>query len=136
MLGEKSHNVRPPSAGPDWDSARLADRLLPGSPTSPSPPAFLSVSPPAPPVLPWFLAALGAEHSPALWVPSSWENCYSFSRVDLLILRDCTASALITGSLTPSVIGDRPSHPISDVSRNPIELVVGQGSHKANETAP
>ncbi len=25
---------------------------------------------------------------------------------------DCTLSALITASLTPSVIGDRPSHPI------------------------
>src|SRR5215831_10997748 len=36
-----------------------------------------------------------------------------FFKVDLLILRDCTASALITGSLTRSVIGDRPSHPTS-----------------------
>ena len=93
---------------------QLADPLLLGSPTPPSPPASLSVSPPAPPVLPWLLAALGAELSPpSLSVPSSWETCYSSSRVDLLILRDCTASALITGSLTPSVIGDRPSHPIS-----------------------
>ena len=41
------------------------------------------------------------------------ESCYSSSWVDFPILRDCTASALITGSLTPSVIGDRPSHPIS-----------------------
>jgi hypothetical protein len=36
-----------------------------------------------------------------------------FFKVDLLIHCDCTLeSALITGSLTPSVIGDRPSHPI------------------------
>src|SRR6202022_3237691 len=33
-------------------------------------------------------------------------------KVDLLIHCDCTLSALITGSLTPSVIGGRPSHPI------------------------
>src|SRR5215813_7532143 len=113
-------NPLPPSAAPDWDPAQFADPLLLGSPTSPSPPAFLSVSPPAPPVLPWVLAALGAELAPAsLSVPSSWETCYSSSRVDLLILilRDCTASALITGSLTRSVIGDRPSHPISKPPR-------------------
>src|SRR5262249_5233977 len=81
-------NPLPPSAGPDWNSARVADWLLLGSPTSPSAPAFLSVSAPAPPALPWFLAALGAELSlPAsLPVPSSWENCYSSSRVDLLNL--------------------------------------------------
>src|SRR5215472_4538453 len=91
-------NPLPPSAGPDWDPAQLGDPLLLGLPTSPSPPAFLAVSPPAPPVLPWVLAALGAELSPAsLSVPSSWETCYSSSKVDLLILRDCTASALITG---------------------------------------
>src|SRR6516162_7068713 len=107
-------NPLPPSAGPDWDPAQLADPPLLGAPASPSAPAFLSVSPPARPVLAWLLAALGAELSYAsLSVPSSWQTCYSSSRVDLLILRDCTASALITGSLTPSVIGDRPSHPIS-----------------------
>src|SRR6516164_11490025 len=107
-------NPLPPSAGPDWDPAQLADPPLLGAPASPSAPAFLSVSPPARLVLAWLLAALGAELSPAwLSVPSSWQTCYSSSRVDLLILRDCTASALITGSLTPSVIGDRPSHPIS-----------------------
>src|SRR5215831_2612821 len=99
-------NPLPPSAGPDWSSVQAADPLLLGLPALPSIPAFLSVSPPAPPVLPWVLAALGAELSPAsLSVPSSWQTCYSFSRVDLLILRDCTTSALITGSLTPSVIG-------------------------------
>src|SRR5262249_34536177 len=103
---------------PDWDSAQFADPLLLGSPTSPSAPAFHSVSLTARPVLAWALAALGAELSPALLsVPSSWQTCYSSSRVDLLILRDCTASALITGSLTPSVIGDRPSHTISKPPR-------------------
>src|SRR5246500_1263543 len=91
-------------------SARLAGPLLLGSPKLPSAPASLSVSPSARPVLPWVLAALGAELSPdSLSVPSSWQTCYPSSRVDLLILRDCTASALITGSLTRSVIGDRPS---------------------------
>jgi len=36
-----------------------------------------------------------------------------FFKVDLLIFVIAPSSALITGSLTPSVIGDRPSHPIS-----------------------
>src|ERR1700746_4100300 len=107
-------NPLPPSAGPDWVPAPFPDSLLLGAPTSPSAPAFLAVSPPARPVLPWVLAALGAELSPAsLSVPSSWQTCYSSSRVDLLVLRDCTASALITGSLARYVIGDRPSQPIS-----------------------
>src|ERR1700752_4856460 len=95
---------------PDWDSARLADPLLLGSPKSTSAPAFLSVSPPAPPVLPWFLAALDAQLSLAsLFVPSSWENWYSSSRSISLSVVIAPSSALITGSLTRSVIGDRPS---------------------------
>src|SRR5215467_5264253 len=78
-------NPLPPSTDPHWDSARFADPLLLGSPKSPSPPAFLAVSPPVPPVLPWVLAALGAALSPAsLSVPSSSQTCYSSSRVDLL----------------------------------------------------
>src|SRR5215472_6168661 len=56
-------NPLPPSTDPHWDSARLAD-LLCGSPTSPSAPAFHSVSLTARPVLAWVLAALGAELSP------------------------------------------------------------------------
>src|SRR5262249_58880711 len=88
-------NPLPPSAVPDWDSAQLADPLLFGSPTSPSAPAFHSVSLTARPVLAWVLARLGAELSPAwLSVPSSWETCYSFSRVDLLILWDCTVECV------------------------------------------
>src|SRR5215469_10459571 len=39
-----------------------------------------------------------------------------FFKVDLLIFVIAPSSALITGSLTPSVIGDRPSHPISTLS--------------------
>src|SRR5215472_16274110 len=101
-------NRLPPSAGPDWDSAQLPDPLLLGSPTSPSAPAFLAVSPPAPPVLLWVLAALGAELSLAsLSVPSSWETCYSSSRVDLLIHVIAPSSAWITGSL--NAIRDRGS---------------------------
>ena len=83
------------ATGIDWDSAQVADPLLLGSPTSPSAPAFLSVSPPAPPALPWFLAALGAELLPAsLSVPSLGENCYSCPRVDLLIYCDCTVECV------------------------------------------
>src|ERR1700758_5856607 len=103
-------------------SARLADPLLLGSPKLPSVPASLSVSPSARPVLPWVLAALGAELPPdSLSVPSSWQTCYSSSRVDLLVLRDCTASALLTGSLARYVIGDRPSQPISKYPRRGLE---------------
>src|SRR6516162_4951859 len=79
-----------PSAGPDWGQARP----LP-SPPLPSPAqvlvqAFRSASPPAPPSLPWNLAAPGrGPSSVSSSVHSSFENCYSFSRVDLLI-SNCT----------------------------------------------
>jgi hypothetical protein len=65
------------------ESFQNADPLLVGSPkSSPSVPAFLLVSPPAPPVLPWALAGLGAElsQSASLSVPSSRETWYSSSR--------------------------------------------------------
>src|SRR6516225_8403170 len=79
----------PPLAGPDWGPSRLV-----ASPPLPSPaqgfaPAFRSASPPAPPSLLWNPAALGRGPSVSSSVRSSFENCYSFSRVDLLI-SNCT----------------------------------------------
>src|SRR6516225_6058182 len=80
----------PPSAGPEWAQARnLASPRLP-SPAQVLAQAFRSASPPAPPSLPWNLAAPGREPSPlSSSVRSLFENCYSFSRVDLLI-SNCT----------------------------------------------
>jgi hypothetical protein len=61
--------------------------------------SFPSVSLPTPPAPPSFLGARGGETSPvSLSVPSSLQNCYSPSTVDLLIHCDCTFGALITGS--------------------------------------
>src|SRR5262252_7308007 len=80
----------PPSAGPNWGQVRLV-----ASPPLPSlaqvfAQAFRSASPPAPPSLLWNPAALGREPSSvSSSVRSSFENCYSFSRVDLLI-SNCT----------------------------------------------
>src|SRR3974377_1715875 len=80
----------PPSDGPDWGQARLL-----ASPPLPSPAqffaqAFRSASPPARPSLLWNPAAPGrGPSSISSSVRSSFENCYSFSRVDLLIF-NCT----------------------------------------------
>jgi hypothetical protein len=80
----------PPSAGPDWGQARsVASPPLP-SPAQVSAPAFRSASPPAPPLLLWNPAAPGrGPSSVSSSVRPSFENCYSFSRVDLLI-SNCT----------------------------------------------
>jgi hypothetical protein len=45
-------------------------------------------------------------------VHSSFQNCYASRRSISLAVLIAPSSALITGSLTPSVIGDRPSHPV------------------------
>src|ERR1700688_5052781 len=104
-------DTRPPSDGRDWGETYLADPLLLCSLLPPSNPVFSSVSPPVPPALPSYPAALGPATSPAsMSVPSSLQNCYASSR-SISFSCDCTLTALITASLTPSVIGDRPSHP-------------------------
>src|SRR6266436_1297091 len=103
---------RPPSDGRDWGETYLADPLLLCSLLPPSDPVFSSVSPLVPPALPSYPAALGPATSPSsISVHSSLQNCYASSR-SISFSCDCTLSALITASLTPSVIGDRPSHPI------------------------
>src|SRR6516162_1223169 len=80
----------PPSDGPDWGPARLvASPLLPSA-AQVFAPAFRSASPPAPPSLLWNPAAPGrGPSSLSSSVRSLFENCYSFSRVDLLI-SNCT----------------------------------------------
>src|SRR6266853_3661492 len=103
---------RPPSDGRDSGETYLADPLLLCSLLPPSDPVFSSVSPLVPPALPSYPAALGPATSPSsISVHSSLQNCYASSR-SISFSCDCTLSALITASLTPSVIGDRPSHPI------------------------
>src|SRR6516225_46150 len=81
----------PPSDGPDWGPARrLASPLL-RSPAQVLVQAFRSASPPAPPSLLWNPAAPGrGPSSVSSSVRSSFENCYSFSRVDLLNFQKCT----------------------------------------------
>jgi hypothetical protein len=74
---------------------------------------FFQLWPPIPPALPSYPAAPGPATSSAwMSVHSSFQNCYAFSRSISLAVVIAPSSALITGSLTPSVIGDRPSHPI------------------------
>src|SRR5215468_2066748 len=83
-------DLLPPSDDPDWAQARpLAfPRLC--SPAQVLAQAFRSASPPAPPSLLSNPAAPGREPSPlSSSVRSLFENCYSFSRVDLLI-SNCT----------------------------------------------
>src|SRR5271169_3431679 len=107
-------DLRPPSDGRDWGEAHRADAFLRRSllPLF-SDPAFLSAFPPVPPVLLSYPAAPGpATSSASMSVHSSFENCYASPRSISLSVVIAPSSALITGSLTPSVIGDRPSHPI------------------------
>src|SRR6516162_2449992 len=98
----------PPSTGPDWGQVRPVI-----SPPLPFPApvlalAFRSTSPPAPPSLPWNPAAPGRETSPlSSSVRSSFENCYSFSRVDLLI---CNLHLRMRFNTHRVALGDRPSH--------------------------
>src|ERR1700735_396282 len=104
----------PPSDGRDWGEAHRADAFLRHSllPLF-SDAAFLSAFPPVPPALLSYPAAPSLVTSPAsMSVHSSLQNCYAASRSISLSFVIAPSSALITGSLTPSVIGDRPSHPI------------------------
>src|ERR1700722_2770160 len=107
-------DLRPPSDDRDWGAAHRADAfprhsLLPLF----SDAAFLSAFPPVPPALLSYPAAPSLVTSPAsMSVHSSLQNCYAASRSISLSIVIAPSSALITGSLTPSVIGDRPSHPI------------------------
>src|SRR4029077_20970762 len=106
-------NPHPPSDDRDWGETYLADPLLLCSLLPPSNPVFSSVSPPVPPALPSYPAAPGpATSSASMPVPSSFQNCYASARSISLAVLIAPWSALIIGSLTPSVIGDRPSHHI------------------------
>src|SRR5882762_7193878 len=107
-------DLRPPSDGRDWREAHRSEAFLRRWLRSPfSDPAFPSAFPPVPPALPSYPAAPGPATSPAsMAVHSSFQNCYASSRSISLAVVIAPSSALITGSLTPSVIGDRPSHPI------------------------
>src|SRR5712671_64058 len=104
----------PPSDGRDWGEAHRSEAFLRRSLLPPfSDPAFLSAFPPVRPVLLSYPAAPGpASSSASMSVHSSFQNCYASSRSISLAVLIAPSSALITGSLTPSVIGDRPSHPI------------------------
>src|SRR5947207_11157549 len=58
-------------------------------------------------------SALGPATSPAsMAVHTSFENCYPSSRSISLFTCDCTVECVDQGSSSPSLIGDRPSHPI------------------------
>src|ERR1017187_2737394 len=107
-------DLRPPSDGRDWGEAHRSDAFLRRSLLPPfSDPAFPSAFPPVPPALLSYPAAPGpATSSASMSVHSSFQNCYASSRSISLAVLIAPSSALITGSLTPSVIGDRPSHPI------------------------
>src|SRR5205823_2972074 len=102
------------SNGRDWGEAHLAHAVLRRSLLPPfSDPAFPSAFPPAPPALPSYPSALGPATSPAsMAVHSSFENCYPSSRSISLFTCDCTVECVDQGSSSPSLIGDRPSHPI------------------------
>src|SRR5216683_3749087 len=107
-------DLRPPSDRRDWGEAHRSDAFLRRSLLPPfSDPAFLSAFPPVPPAPLSYPAAPGpATSSASMSVHSSFQNCYASSRSISLAVLIAPSSALITGSLTPSVIGDRPSHPI------------------------
>src|SRR6267142_1172685 len=104
----------PPSDGRDWGEAHRSDAFLRRSLLPPfSDPAFLSALLPVPPALLSYPAAPGpATSSASMSVHSSFQNCYASARSISLAVLIAPESALIIGSLSPSVIGDRPSHPI------------------------
>jgi hypothetical protein len=68
-------------------------------------------------------------------VHSSFRNCYASSRSISLAVLIAPQSALITGSLTPSVIGGRPSHPIYRVERTSSRAGVAPADVQAPFTA-
>src|ERR1700680_4922438 len=102
----------PPSDDPDWGQPCSPCDFLLGSSTPPVHPVFPSTFPGLPRVLLSHLAAPDlAPSSASSLLHSAAKTCYAFSR-SISFSCDRTLSALITASLTPSVIGDRPSHPI------------------------
>src|SRR5580692_7466240 len=77
--------------GRDWGEAHLADSFLLRWLLPLSDPAFPSVSPPTPPVLPSYPAAPGPATSHASTsVHYSFESCYASSRSVSLAVFDCT----------------------------------------------
>src|ERR1035437_4753617 len=102
----------PPSDDLDWGPPCFPCDFLLRSSTPPAHSIFPSTFPGPPRVLLSHLAALDlALSSASRLVHSAAQTCYASSR-SISFSCDCTLSALITASLTPSVIGDRPSHPI------------------------
>jgi hypothetical protein len=69
-------------------------------------------------------------------VHSSLQNCYAPSRSISLSTVIAPESALITGSLAPSVIGDRPSHPIciTAIQSRPNNFQLRPGIVRARDT--
>src|SRR5882724_977880 len=99
----------PPSDDLDWGQLCFPCDFLLRSSTPPAHPVFPSTFPGLPRVLLSHLAALDlALSSTSRLVHSAAKTCYASSR-SISFSCDCTLSALITASLTPSVIGDRPS---------------------------
>src|SRR5439155_13206996 len=108
----------PPSDDLDWGQLCFACDFLLRSSIPPAHPVFPSTFPGLPRVLLSHLAAPDlALSSASRLVHSAAKTCYASSR-SISFSCDCTLSALITASLTPSVIGDRPSHPICFLQRS------------------
>src|SRR5947209_4784239 len=96
----------PPLDGRDWDEAHSPYPPLLRSLVQVLDPASQSASSTVRPAPLWHPAEPGrGPLSASSFVHASFANCYSFSRVDLLIVPIAPLSALITGSLTQSVIG-------------------------------
>src|SRR6266542_538043 len=113
-------DLLPPSDDLDWGQLCFPCDFLLRSSTPPAHPVFPSTSPGLPRVLLSHLAAPDlALSSASRLVHSAAKTCYASSR-SISFSCDCTLSALITASLTPSAIGDRPSHAIclSQLSRD------------------
>ena len=113
----------PPSDDLDWGQLCFACDFLLRSSIPPAHPVFPSTFPGLPRVLLSHLAAPDlALSSASRLAHSAAKTCYASSR-SISFSCDCTLSALITASLTPSVIGDRPSHPIyRDLSPSAVLL--------------
>src|SRR5216684_8863159 len=125
---------RPPSDGRDWGEAHRADPFLHSLLSPFSNPAFPSAFPPVLPALPSYPAAPGPATSLAsMSVHSSFQNCYASSRSISLAVLIAPSSALIIGSLTPSVIGDRPS-PSKTPVRSKTSGPHASEQHTANES--
>src|SRR6266568_1171127 len=124
----------PPSDDLDWGQVCFPCDFLLRSSTPPAPPVFPSTSPGLPRVLLSHRAALDlALSSASNLVHSAAQTCYASSR-SISFSCDRTLSALITVSLTPSVIGDRPSHPICCALPVPRSLTFPLGLCKKGRT--